>query len=126
MRQFVCKVASRCNLDCDYCYIYHHVDQRWREQPEKMSLATADQLGKRIREHAKRHDLEGVDVTLHGGEPLLVGVDYLEQWAEHVSSAAAGVKIQFQMQTNGVLFDEAALNFCLRWNVRVGLSMDGP
>src|SRR5664280_1556604 len=126
MRQFICKVASRCNLDCDYCYIYHHIDQTWRSQPQKMSLETACQLGKRICEHARKHHLAGVDVTLHGGEPLLVGVEYLEKWVEQVSAAASGVRIQYQMQTNGVLFDEKALNFCLKWNIRVGLSMDGP
>ena len=126
MRQFICKVASRCNLDCDYCYIYHHVDQTWRDQPQRMSLDTAAQLGRRIKEHALRHHLSGVDVTLHGGEPLLVGVDYLTQWVEQVAMLAEGVPLQFQMQTNGVLFDEEALQFCLKWNVRVGLSMDGP
>ena len=126
MRLFVCKVASRCNLDCDYCYIYHHIDQTWRDQPQRMSLETAAQLGRRIKEHAQRHQLAGVDVTLHGGEPLLVGVDYLEKWIEQVSSFADGVRIQYQMQTNGVLFDNAVLEFCLKWNVRVGLSMDGP
>lgn len=126
MRQFICKVASRCNLDCDYCYVYHHVDQRWREQPERMSLGTATQLGERIKEHAQRHRLDGVDITLHGGEPLLLGLEYLEQWVEHVANAAEGIRLQFQMQTNGILFDEKALQFCLRWNLRVGLSMDGP
>ena len=30
------------------------------------------------------------------------------------------------MQTNGTLFDERTLELCLKWNLRVGLSMDGP
>jgi len=126
MRQFVCKVASRCNLDCDYCYIYRHVDQTWRDQPHRMSLETAAQLGRRIEEHARAHSLKGVDVTMHGGEPLLVGVDYLEQWMTAVAAHCSSTRIQFQMQTNGTSFDERALELCLKWNVRVGLSMDGP
>lgn len=126
MRQFVCKLASRCNLDCDYCYIYHHVDQTWKQQPRRMSLETAAQLGRRIKQHVVRHELPGVDITLHGGEPLLAGLPYVEQWLETVSQNCTDTRIQFQMQTNGVLFDERALDLCLKWNVRVGLSMDGP
>lgn len=126
MRQFVCKLASRCNLNCDYCYIYQHVDQSWREQPRRMSLETAAQLGRRIREHAEKHSLPGVDVTLHGGEPLLAGIGYVEEWMKAVSSHCGQTQIQFQMQTNGTFFNEQALDLCLKWNVRVGLSMDGP
>src|ERR1043166_2879062 len=31
-REFVLKVHSRCNLTCDYCYIYEMADQSWRAQ----------------------------------------------------------------------------------------------
>ena len=32
-RQFLLKVHSRCNLACDYCYVYQHADQSWRTRP---------------------------------------------------------------------------------------------
>ncbi|HEV3457675.1 MAG TPA: FxsB family cyclophane-forming radical SAM/SPASM peptide maturase [Thermoanaerobaculia bacterium] len=126
MHLFICKVASRCNIDCDYCYVYHHADQGWRRQPVKMGLATATQLGRRINEHAARHRLASVEVVMHGGEPLVVGADYLRQWCETVQAAAQDTAVGFSMQTNGTLFDDAALAFCLEWNVKVGLSLDGP
>ena len=37
LTSFLVKVASRCNLDCDYCYVYHHADQSWRAMPEVLS-----------------------------------------------------------------------------------------
>ena len=126
MRMFICKIASRCNLDCDYCYIYHHADQSWREQPARMSLETAAQLGLRIREHAQRHAIKAVDVVMHGGEPLLVGVEYLRQLCETIRNTAFPVAVDFKMQTNGVLLDEEVFNFCLEWDLAIGLSMDGP
>ncbi|HEX2745877.1 MAG TPA: radical SAM protein, partial [Streptosporangiaceae bacterium] len=36
-RQFVIKMHSRCNLACDYCYMYTMADQSWRSLPAKMS-----------------------------------------------------------------------------------------
>ena len=34
------KVASRCNIDCSYCYVFHSADQGWRDQPARMSNET--------------------------------------------------------------------------------------
>lgn len=125
MRLFICKIASRCNLDCDYCYVYRHADQSWREQPRRMSLAAAAKLGFRIAEHSATHSLEAVDVVLHGGEPLLAGVEYLDHWCRTLTEAARPIRVRFRMQTNGTLFDEKALAFARRWDVKIGLSIDG-
>src|SRR5437868_3375634 len=95
MHLFICKVASRCNIDCDYCYVYHHVDQSWRHQPQRMALQTATQLGLRIGEHARRHGLPSVEVVMHGGEPLLAGTEYLDRWCDAVASSADGTLIDF-------------------------------
>src|ERR1700746_395212 len=36
-REFIVKVHSRCDLSCDYCYMYEMADQSWRDQPRAMS-----------------------------------------------------------------------------------------
>jgi uncharacterized protein len=125
-RAFLLKVASRCNLDCDYCYVYHRADQSWRQQPRRMSLATAAQIGRRINEHARSHDLSTVDVVLHGGEPLLLGLPYLGRLMAEVATHAPDVALTWGGQTNGTLFDAEALAFCRRHRLRLGLSVDGP
>ena len=33
---YVVKVASRCNLDCTYCYEYNLGDDTWKHQPRFM------------------------------------------------------------------------------------------
>jgi uncharacterized protein len=30
--EFIVKVHSRCDLSCDYCYMYEMADQSWRDQ----------------------------------------------------------------------------------------------
>ncbi len=68
---FLIKIASRCNLDCDYCYVYHHADQGWRLQPPLMSAKHRKKLADRIGEYAQSERLENLLVVFHGGEPLL-------------------------------------------------------
>lgn len=126
IRSFICKVATRCDLKCDYCYVYEHADQSWRQQPARMSTEVATLLGQRIAEHGHCHNLTAVDVVFHGGEPLIVGLQHLRRLCETIRQASKPMEIRFRMQTNGVLFDEAALNFCVEQNMTVGLSCDGP
>lgn len=125
-REFILKVASRCNLDCDYCYMYRLADQSWRTQPRVMSLDIARRIGFRISEHVRPRGFRSAYVSLHGGEPLLPGVEFLDTFCQAISEAADDVELRFAMQTNGTLFDDAALELCRKWRIRVGLSIDGP
>ncbi|MDT0310529.1 FxsB family cyclophane-forming radical SAM/SPASM peptide maturase [Streptomyces sp. DSM 44917] len=125
-QEFVVKVHSRCNLACDYCYVYQAADRGWRAQPHVMSHGTAEHVCRRIAEHAERHALPSVRVILHGGEPLLAGAEFLGGLARRLRtllpvSTAAEVTIQ----TNGTLVDEAVLTMCHEQGLRLGVSLDG-
>ncbi|MFJ2867129.1 FxsB family cyclophane-forming radical SAM/SPASM peptide maturase [Kitasatospora sp. NPDC087314] len=124
-RQFLLKIHSRCNLACDYCYMYEGADQSWRDRPRLMALPTAGRTARRIAEHAAEHRLDEVAVVLHGGEPLLVGAAHLDALLGELASA--GPRIRFSLQTNGLrLLDEPALLDVLhRYRVAVGVSLDG-
>ena len=74
-REFVVKVHSRCDLACDYCYMYELADQTWRDRPRRMSVEIADRAAFRIGEHARAHRMTSVDLILHGGEPLLADLN---------------------------------------------------
>jgi hypothetical protein len=50
-REFIVKVHSRCDLACDYCYMFEMADQSWRGQPKRLSTDTAETTAKRIGEH---------------------------------------------------------------------------
>jgi uncharacterized protein len=122
---FLVKVASRCNLDCDYCYVYHHADQTWRSMPRLLSsedrAAFACQLGTYVREAG----INRCAVIFHGGEPLLAGVDTLVAFAAQLRESS-GALIEFGLQTNGLLLTEAALQALEVAEISVSLSLDGP
>jgi uncharacterized protein len=125
-QQFVLKVHSRCNLSCTYCYVYHQVDQSWREQPAVMSRHTVGTAAVRVADHARRHELAGIQVILHGGEPLLAGASLLGHVVERFREAMPPTTtIAFSLQTNAVLLDNTMLDLCLAHDIQVGVSMDG-
>jgi uncharacterized protein len=127
MRQLILKIESRCNLSCDYCYVYESLDQSWRRQPTVMSPETVAHVARRIREQAREQApdqaTEGPEVVLHGGEPLLVGHETLAAMLGTLREAVPGA--QFLMQTNGILIDDGFLELFHRFGVRVGVSVDG-
>lgn len=125
---FLVKVASRCNINCTYCYIYNRADSRWQRQPHYMSPATAATAMRRIAEHVQQHDKNSAAIILHGGEPLLVGSDRLETYARIIADAFAdlNVRLTVGMQSNGLLFDERLGDLMMRWGISIGISIDGP
>ncbi|MEV6948181.1 FxsB family cyclophane-forming radical SAM/SPASM peptide maturase [Streptomyces sp. NPDC051172] len=126
-RTFILKVANRCNIDCDYCFVFNSKDQAARRLPARMDLAVARATARRIGEHASAHGLRTIHVVLHGGEPLLVGVGHMASLLEAVwDGAPTGTRVLFELQTNGTLLSDAWLDLFERYEVAVGVSIDGP
>lgn len=125
-RQFILKLHARCNLSCDYCYMYRKGDQSWRSRPKVMSPTVVRQTAQRIAEHARDHDLKRVEVALHGGEPLLAGHTALAEVATELrQTLPSEVTLDLVVQTNGVLLDEAFVDVLSSHGIRIGVSFDG-
>ena len=125
-QEFIVKVHSRCDLACDYCYVYEMADQSWRDRPRAMSEETALLAARRIGEHARAHGLTAVSLILHGGEPLLAGPGLITRLAAATRAAAGpSTVVNVSVQTNGVGLSDAYLRLFDAIGVRVGVSMDG-
>nr|WP_239084059.1 FxsB family cyclophane-forming radical SAM/SPASM peptide maturase [Asanoa ishikariensis] len=124
--EFILKVHSRCNLSCDYCYIYEMADDGWRGQPQVMQKPVVIAACKRIEEHVRQFGVPSVAIVLHGGEPLLAGHEVIDGLLRQVSmTVATACRTKIGMQTNGLLLDERYLRIFDEWDVRVGISVDG-
>ena len=117
------KVASRCNLNCRYCYVYHMGDDAWRNQPqfmpETVQAATVDRLTE-----VYQHQRQPVSVVLHGGEPLLLGLHRLRSLCSRLRSALpppCGIHVQ----TNGLLLTDETIDVCVQFSVGISVSIDG-
>jgi len=125
-RDFIVKIHSRCDLSCDYCYIYEMADQSWRNQPRRMPGDVAEQTASRIGEHARTHGIAELNLILHGGEPLLAGPELIWKLVTDTrKEAGADVRVRASVQTNAVGLDDSYLRLFRELGVRVGISLDG-
>ena len=124
--QLLVKVASRCNIDCSYCYWFR--DAAVYDKPKLMSADVLHRLLQRIEEHVAEHSLIDFPIILHGGEPLLWGIENFHLIAEacEAISSRTGCDIPIAVTTNGVLIDDEWLNCFEARNISVAISLDGP
>ncbi len=125
-REFIVKIHSRCDLSCDYCYVYEMADQSWRDRPRRMSMKIAEFTARRIAEHARAHQTPDIVLILHGGEPLLAGHELISYLVTATrESAGPDVRVDARVQTNAVGLDESYLHLFCELGIRVGVSLDG-
>ncbi len=123
---FVLKVASRCNLNCSYCYMYNLGDKTYLNQPKFMAPDTIAALAERLESYCTAANIRLIQIVFHGGEPLLPGRDYYDNCLKIFREKAPGVEISYIVQTNGVSLDQEWYDWLLANNVKVGISIDGP
>lgn len=125
---FLIKVASRCNLNCSYCYMYKHADQSWKDKPRLLSDHHQDLLVKRLEEYVTEKKLKRILILYHGGEPLLFGANRIANLTHNIRKAVEplGCQADFSMQTNGLLITEKVLEKFEELKIGVSISIDGP
>jgi uncharacterized protein len=90
-----------------------------------MDLETA----KKVIENSIINNLTHASFVWHGGEPLLVGIDYFKEIVNYQNELLQGKKQEFSIenniQTNALLLNEDWINFFKYNNFRVSISVDG-
>ena len=119
------KTASRCNIDCSYCYVYQGPDTTWRLQPKRMHHEVVEAVCKRLIEQAGRQE-KGFAIVLHGGEPLLLGFDGLAALLRGLRAHLSPDRHPTSIQTNGMLLSEDLLDLFAETWTSVSVSIDGP
>jgi uncharacterized protein len=103
MRTMILKVTEKCNSNCAYCDVVAN-----RAQAEHMPLDVLKIVFKRINEFLEIHPEETINVTFHGGEPLLVGVEFYKAAYELQRKYCRDTRdrINYGIQSNMTLFSE--------------------
>jgi len=114
-------VAHTCNLNCSYCFASQG---KYRGERAVMPFEVGKQaLDFLVAHSGTRRNLE---VDFFGGEPLM-NFEVVRQLTAYARSIekAAGKNFRFTLTTNGLLIDDAVIDFCNREMSNVVLSLDG-
>ena len=107
-----------CNLHCTYCYL-DTIDNKGLMSPATLDailsgVAESGLVGKRLR------------INWHAGEPLAVPISFYEYAFESVKEKLCDVDVVHAIQTNATLISDAWCDLFLKYDVSIGVSLDGP
>ena len=78
--------GSACNLDCTYCYYLDKAAQYGGRE----AVMSDELLELYVRQYIEANDVPTVQFCWHGGEPLLLGIDfYAGRWSCSANTPAA-------------------------------------
>lgn len=118
------KVASRCNINCNYCYVYNMGDTGWKDLPRHISYETINVVVSALSELSEKQH-RPFAVVLHGGEPLLLGYTKLQHLIYSLRDALPD-ECSISLQTNGILINQKILDLCSNTRTTISVSLDGP
>lgn len=115
--------GSTCNLDCTYCFFLSK-EALYPNEASRMSEATLEAY---VAQLLEAHRSPEVTVAWQGGEPTLMGLDFFRRSVALVEQyKRPRQRIEYTVQTNGVLLDDAWGAFLAEHGFLVGVSADGP
>lgn len=114
--------SSLCNLRCKYCFYTDVSEHREICSYGIMTQETTDALLASL--EAGMKDGDHLIITFQGGEPCLAGLDYFKYFTDQISRWNKEVRVDYALQTNGTLIDEAWCDFLLDKKFLVGISYD--
>jgi uncharacterized protein len=89
-----------------------------------MSMDTIAAIGRNLL--SSRLAAADLSVVWHAGEPTMVPAGWYEEAFVRLAEAAPGRRLTHSFQTNGLAVSDRWIDLWRRWNVRVGISIDGP
>ncbi|MBI1754974.1 radical SAM protein [Candidatus Azambacteria bacterium] len=117
----IARITDKCNQDCTYCYVDRETRRTSRT---KLSL---ESLSRFYKETLSGQHFDHVHIVWHGGEPTLVGHEYLDRVISlQEQYRGNGVTVENSIQTNATALDKQMLEVFKKHQVGVGVSLDAP
>jgi len=114
----IMNITHKCNLSCGYCYYADEMNKK----NGVMSIEVIENVFKSFKESS----LDAIDFCFHGGEPLTVQPDFYEQVFELSDKFLSDKEVSYSIQTNGTIINEKVIELMKKYNIELGISLDGP
>lgn len=124
MEQLILQLTQRCNLRCTYCtYTANAEEKQGRGHSEKdMSWEVA----KKAIDFYAHNSIDTLNpfISFYGGEPLLK-FELLKKCVIYCERIFTEKNIRFSITTNGTLLNDEVIDFFVKHDVELTISIDG-
>ena len=111
---------NNCNLMCKYCFI----GKLNNDHPIKMTEETLINAIDKFYKHLNDINYNDGRIMFYGGEPL-ISFDLIKKCIYHINENKY-TNITVGLVTNATLLTEEMANFFKKYNISIGVSLDGP
>ncbi len=111
----ILKATDMCNAACTFCSI-------GPSGKERMAWEDFERLAEELERTARIWALSRLELTFHGGEPTLLGAEWIDRACRRLSGIDA--QVAFSMQSNLLTFADDMVEVARRHAIRVGSSID--
>ena len=119
MLTIIIKGTNGCNLACSYCSLGEKKNFKYIEEESMKSLMIfACNLAKYRKE-------KKINFILHGGEPTLISPEIYDVCISFIKKKYSELDITISMQTNGLVLTDKFLQIIKKYDINVGVSIDG-
>lgn len=124
LQKITLQVTQSCNLRCSYC-VYSEVnnEKQRSHSAQFMSFETAKKAVDFLLEHSI--DSDHVNISFYGGEPLLA-FHLIQEVISYAEDVFLGKDIKFNLTTNCTLLNDEIVEYFVKHNVHMMISIDGP
>jgi uncharacterized protein len=118
----VLQVTQQCNLRCKYCpYSGTYYNREHNDKCMDIEIAK-----KAIDFYIKHsYDIKTLNIAFYGGEPL-IKYELIKKLVEYAKTMSDGKEVLFHMTTNATLMNGEVIEFLVKNDFRLAISIDGP
>ncbi|CND31826.1 galns arylsulfatase regulator (Fe-S oxidoreductase) [Yersinia enterocolitica] len=125
--EIILKISERCNINCDYCYVFNKGNSAADDSPARLSNKNIHHLVCFLQRACQEYKIGTVQIDFHGGEPLLMKKEnFTNMCIQLTSGNYCGSNIRLALQTNATLIDNEWIAIFDKYSVNVSISIDGP
>ena len=113
--------SSICNIKCKYCFYLDESKNRTIENNGIMN----ERVMRKIIDKVIDSSYDNILFSFQGGEPTIAGLDYFKSFIDYLNfKNNNGRRVNYSIQTNGLLIDNKWCNLFKYNDFLIGLSFD--
>lgn len=126
--EIVLKISGKCNINCQYCYMFNKGNVDYLKHPAYIKNTTINNVVNFIEKGIDDCGIDSVFVIFHGGEPLMIKADRFDEICSLLQRKLKQKLrlLMFSIQTNAMLVTDEWIKVLSNHNVSIGISLDGP